>query len=308
MAVALRQISAVRAFNRDYTRRIGVLAQSHLESPYTLTQARVLYELVHRPGITATALAADLALDGGYLSRIIRGFEAHGLLRRERARSDARHQYLRLTAAGRRAYRPLERGSQAQVRAMLAALDESQRREVVAAMTRIHEAFAPPARRPVRLRQPAPGDLGWVVERHGVLYAREFGWTEGFEGLVAGIVADFARVADQADERCWIATRAGRRLGCVFVVRDDARSARLRLLLVEAQARGLGLGRRLVSECVVFARARGYERLVLWTHRNLSAARHLYEEAGFRMTAAEPRHSFGRDVVSETWELSLQGG
>jgi DNA-binding MarR family transcriptional regulator len=219
MAVASKQISAVRAFNRDYTRRIGVLAQGMLDSPYTLTQARVLYEIEHRPGITATALAADLQLDAGYLSRIVRGFEARGLLRRARAVSDARNQHLRLTAAGRRAYRPLERGSQQQVRDMLARLPGPQRAEVVDAMRSIGEAFTPSARRPVRLRQPAPGDLGWVVERQGVLYAREFGWGEGFEGLVAGIVADFARAADPAGERCWIATQGGRRLGCVFVAR-----------------------------------------------------------------------------------------
>ena|ERR1700722_2423007 len=305
MAVAAKQISAVRAFNRDYTRRIGVLGQGMLDSPYSLTQARVLYEIEHRPGITASALAAELGLDAGYLSRIIRGFEARGLLRRERAEEDARNQYLRLTAAGRRAYQPLERGSQEQVRGMLAALDEMQRTEVVSAMTSIRDAFAPAAARAVRLREPRPGDLGWVVERHGILYAREFGWGEGFEGLVAGIVADFARAADPAHERCWIASQAGRRLGCVFVARGDDTTARLRLLLVEAQARGLGLGRRLVAECLAFARAAGYRRMVLWTHQNLAAARHLYAEAGFLLTQSEPRHSFGRDVVSEIWELDL---
>ena len=305
MAVAQRQISEVRAFNRDYTRRIGVLAQGMLDSPYSLTQARVLYEIAHRPGVTATALAADLGLDAGYLSRIIRGFEGRGLLRRERGDPDGRSQYLKLTASGRRAYRPLERGTQEQVRDMLAALDEPQRSAVVSAMTSIREAFAPPPARAVRLRDPAPGDLGWVIERHGVLYAREFGWGEGFEGLVAGIVADFARAADPRRERCWIATQAGRRVGCVFVARSDDTTARLRLLLVESQARGSGLGRRLVAECVAFATAAGYQRMVLWTHRNLGAARHLYEQAGFQMTEAEPRHSFGQDVVSETWELQL---
>ncbi len=305
MAVALRQISEVRAFNRDYTRRIGVLGQGMHDSAYSLTQARVLYEIEHRPGITATALAADLGLDAGYLSRIIRGFESQGLLRRERGAPDARNQLLRLTAAGRRAYRPLERGSQERVREMLAALDEPQRGEVVSAMTSILEAFAPPPARALRLRQPAPGDLGWVVERHAVLYAREFGWGEGFEGLCAGIVAEFARAPDPARQRCWIATRGGRRLGCVFVARDDDTTARLRLLLVESQARGLGLGRRLVAECLAFARSAGYRRMVLWTHGNLTAARHLYAEAGFRMTASEPRHSFGQDVVSENWELDL---
>jgi DNA-binding MarR family transcriptional regulator/N-acetylglutamate synthase-like GNAT family acetyltransferase len=304
MAVASRQISAVRAFNRDYTRRIGVLGQGMLDSPYSLTQARVLYEIEHRPGVTATALATDLRLDAGYLSRIVRGFESRGLLRRERADQDARNQYLRLTAAGRRAYRPLERGSQEQVRDMLAQLDEPRRTEVVAAMRSIREAFAPPVR-PLRLRAPAPGDLGWVVERHGALYAREFRWGAGFEGLVAGIVADFDRASDPARERCWIATQAGRRLGCVFVVRDDDATARLRLLLVESQARGLGLGRRLVAECLGFARAAGYQRMVLWTHRNLSAARHLYAQAGFRLMQSEPRHSFGQDVVSEIWEIPL---
>jgi DNA-binding MarR family transcriptional regulator len=305
MAVAPSQISEVRAFNRDYTRRIGVLGQGMLDSPYSLTEARVFYEIEHRPGITASTLAADLGLDAGYLSRIIRGFESRGLLRRERDKLDARSQYLRLTAAGRRAYRPLERGSQEQVRAMLAALDEPQRTEVVSAMTNIREAFAPPSSGALRLRHPAPGDLGWVVERHAVLYAREFGWGEGFEGLCAGIVADFARAPDPARARCWIATLGGRRLGCVFVARDDDTTARLRLLLVEPQARGLGLGRRLVAQCLAFARAAGYQRMVLWTHANLTAARQLYAQAGFRLTTAEPRHSFGQDLVSENWELQL---
>lgn len=305
MPVPSQQIAAVRAFNRDYTRRIGLLGRGMLGSPFSLTEARVLYELAHRPGITASVLAQELHLDGGYLSRLLKGFGSRKLLRRTRAAGDGRQQHLKLTAAGHRVFVPLERRSQAQVRAMLAGLDEARRNALVAAMMTIHEALEPPADQEVRLRDPVPGDLGWVVASHGAIYAREFGWDAGFEGLVAGIVADFARKAEPARERCWIAEKAGKRLGCVFLVKADETTAKLRLLLVESQARGTGLGRRLVGECVQFARRTGYRRMTLWTHQNLIAARRLYEEAGFRRVAAEARRSFGQDVVSETWELTL---
>lgn len=305
MSVPSQQIAAVRAFNRDYTRRIGLLGRSMLGSPYSLTAARVLYEIAHHPGVTATVLAETLSLDGGYLSRLLKGFDSRGLVLRKRAAGDGRQQHLKLTEAGRRAFLPLERRSQAQVRGMLARLDATRRSALIAAMTTIHETLEPPVAQQLRLRDPVPGDLGWVVARHGAIYAREFGWGEGFEGLVAGIVAEFGRGAEAARERCWIAERAGQRLGCVFVVKADETTAKLRLLLVETEARGTGLGRRLVSECVQFARSAGYQRMTLWTHQNLLAARRLYEEAGFRCVAAEARHSFGQDVVSETWDLTL---
>lgn len=324
MSIPSQQIAEVRAFNRDYTRRIGVLSQGLLDSPYSLTEVRVMYEIAHRPGTTAAELAADLGLDRGYLSRILKRFESGQLLARAPAEEDARRRHLRLTPVGRRTFAPLERRSQEQVRTLLSGLDDSRRRGLLQAMSVIRGALAgAPAAEPVHtdgspgaddsaqpqavLRSHRPGELGWVVERHGALYAGEYGWDETFEGLVAGIVAGFVEKRDPARERCWIAERAGERLGCVFLVKDDNRTARLRLLLVEPQARGLGLGRRLVGECLAFARNAGYDRVILWTHANLEAARHLYEEAGFARVRSEPRHSFGHDVVSETWELALGG-
>src|SRR5579862_4173299 len=227
MSVPSQQIAAVRAFNRDYTRRIGLLGQGMLDSPFSLTEARVLYEIAHRPGVTASALAAELRLDGGYLSRLLKAFGSRKLLLRRRSAGDRRQQQLRLTPAGRRAFLPLERRSQAQVRGMLAGLDEARRNALVAAMTTIHETLEPAVAQEVRLREPAPGDLGWVVARHGAIYAQEFGWGEGFEGLVAGIVADFASSPEPARQRCWIAESAGKRLGCVFLVKADETTAKL---------------------------------------------------------------------------------
>ena len=309
MPVSNEQISEVRAFNRDYTRRIGVLSEGLLDSPYSLTEVRVMYEIAHRPGVVAAQLAGELGLDRGYLSRILRGFEAKGLLARATSAADARRRHLRLTPAGRRVFAPLERRSQRQVRSMLSGLDGSRRAALLEAMSVIRGAFsAPGGQAQVSLRTHRPGDMGWVVERHGALYFREYGWNEEFEALVAGITADFIRTLDPARERCWIAqSAAGRRLGCIFLVAGESGTAKLRLLLVEPEARGLGLGRMLVSECVRFARAAGYERIVLWTQENLAAARHLYEQAGFTRTAREPHRSFGKDLVGETWQLELTG-
>jgi DNA-binding MarR family transcriptional regulator/ribosomal protein S18 acetylase RimI-like enzyme len=308
MAVSAAQIAEVRAFNRDYTRRIGVLARGLLDSPYSLTQVRVMYEIAHRPGVIAAQLADELGLDRGYLSRILKGFAAKGVLARTDSAADARRQHLRLAPAGRRVFAPLERRSEQQVRAMLAELEQPERRALLGAMSTIRRAFgAAPAQGPVSLRRHRPGDMGWVVERHGVLYFREYGWNEEFEALVAGITAEFIRKLDPARERCWIAENAaGRRLGCIFLVAGEGGSAKLRLLLVEPEARGLGLGRTLVGECVRFARAAGYERIVLWTQENLTAARHLYEQAGFTRTAREPHRSFGHDLIGETWQLELR--
>ena len=307
MPVLQAHIQQVRAFNRDYTRRIGVLSQGLLDSPYSLTEVRVMYEIAHRPGVMAARLADELGLDRGYLSRILKGCGAKGLLARAAAAADARRQHLRLTAAGSRVFAPLERRSQQQVRAMLSGLDGSRRQALLEAMSVIRLAFGA-AGRPaqVSLRTHRPGDMGWVVERHGALYFGEYGWNEEFEALVAGITAEFIRKLDPARERCWIAEANGRRLGCIFLVAGERGTARLRLLLVEPEARGLGLGRTLVSECVRFARAAGYERIVLWTQQNLAAARHLYEQAGFTRTAREPHHSFGHDLIAETWRLELR--
>jgi DNA-binding MarR family transcriptional regulator/GNAT superfamily N-acetyltransferase len=305
MSIPQQQIETVRAFNREYTRRIGVLSQGLLDSPYSLTQVRVMYELAHRPGVAAGELAADLGLDRGYLSRILRRFEAGRLIARAADSADARRRPLRLTAAGRRVFGPLERRSQRQVHDMLAGLEVMQRRALLEAMDTIRRAFSPPPPAAVTLRAHRPGDMGWVVERHGALYAREYGWSEEFEALVAGITADFIRKLDPARERCWIAEREGRRLGCVFLVAGTGGAAQLRLLLVEPEARGLGLGRRLIGECVRFARAAGYRRVLLWTQSNLHAARNLYAQAGFACIERERHRSFGHALVAETWRLEL---
>ena|SRR5579862_7175453 len=310
-AVSAAEITQVRAFNRDYTRQLGVLARGFLDGPYSLTQVRVLYEIAHRPGVTAAELAGELGLDRGYLSRILKGFEARRLLQRAAASEDGRRQHLKLTAAGQRVFAPLERRSQEEVRRLLTALDCADRQDVLDAMRTLRQALAfrdVPADSELTLRGLRPGDLGWVIERHGALYAQEFGWNEDFEALVARIAAEFIEKFDAARERCWIAERHGRRLGCIFLVAGEGAGAKLRLLLVEPAARGMGLGTRLIAECVRFAEAAGYERITLWTHQNLRAARRLYERAGFARTRAEPRRSFGADVVSEIWELRLRGG
>jgi len=305
MLISAEQVEQVRAFNRDYTRRIGVLSQGLLDSPWSLTQVRVMYEIAHRAGVTAAELAAELGLDRGYLSRILKGFEARRLLARATADADARRHPRRLTATGQRVLAPLERRSQQQVRALLGALDAPRREALLAAMGTIRDALTPQPVAPAVLRAPRPGDMGWVVERHGVLYSVEYGWNMEFEALVAGITADFTRKFDPLRERCWIAERGGRRAGCIFLVAGEGGTAKLRLLLVEPEARGLGLGGQLVSECVSFARAAGYARIVLWTQSNLTAARRLYERAGFELRGREPHRSFGHDLIAETWELGL---
>jgi DNA-binding MarR family transcriptional regulator/GNAT superfamily N-acetyltransferase len=306
MSVSADHIAQVRAFNRDYTRRIGVLSEGLLGSPYSLTEVRVMYEIANRAGITAAELAQALHLDRGYLSRILKGFEAKKLLSREASADDARRQHLRLTPAGKRVFAPLERRSQQQVRTMLSALEDNRRRTVLEAMSVIQSAFTvPAAQSEVYFRTHRPGDMGWVVERHGSLYYREYGWNEQFEALVAEIAAEFIRKFDASRERCWIAERDGRRVGCVFIVAKNRSTAKLRLFLVEPEARGLGLGHALVDECVRFARAVGYRRVVLWTQNILVAARHVYAGAGFKRTARERHHSFGHDLVGETWELEL---
>jgi DNA-binding MarR family transcriptional regulator/N-acetylglutamate synthase-like GNAT family acetyltransferase len=305
MAIPLEEIDQVRAFNRDYTRRLGLLAQGFLDSPYSLTQIRVMYEIAHRPGILAADLVQELGLDRGYLSRILKGFESRRLLQRSAASEDGRRRPLRLTAQGLRVFAPLERRGQDEVRSLLTPLSSARRREVLRAMQTLRHAFDAPEASAIALRAHRSGDMGWVIERHGALYQEEFGWNQEFEALVAGIAADFIRTFDPAKERCWIAERAGERVGCSFVVKADDSTAKLRLLLVEPSARGTGLGARLVDECVRFARSAGYRRLVLWTHSNLVAARHLYERAGFTRSSHEPRKSFGQELTSETWELAL---
>lgn len=304
-------IALVRAFNRDYTRRIGALCEGYLDSPYSLTEARVLYEIAQREDVTASELVEDLALDRGYLSRILKRFEARGLLKRQASAADGRRRHLRLTPAGKRQFMTLNRRSQQQVQAMLSGLDAERRQVVLNGMRALRTALnadqAPKstAGAGITLRPHQPGDIGWVIEQHGRLYAQEYGWNLEFEALVAEIAAKFIRKFDTARERCWIAERDGERLGCIFLVAKDRTTAKLRLLLVKPEARGAGLGRTLVSECVRFAREAGYRKIVLWTQKNLTAARHLYAEAGFRKVAEEPHHSFGKNLISETWELAL---
>jgi DNA-binding MarR family transcriptional regulator/N-acetylglutamate synthase-like GNAT family acetyltransferase len=270
---------------------------------------RVLYEIAHRPGVLAGELARDLGLDRGYLSRLLTGLESQRLLARIPASGDARRRPLRLTPAGSRAFAPLERRARAQVRTLLKDLSAAQRQRLLGAMQTIRDSFD---RREedagaVTLRSHRPGDMGWVVERHGALYYSEFGFNEEFEGVVAGITADFIRNFDAARERCWIAEKNGERIGCVFLVKtEEPQTAKLRMLLVEREARGLGLGARLIDTCIRFAREKGYERIVLWTHANLQAARELYRRAGFTLSEHEPRHSFGQQVVSENWQLILK--
>jgi len=300
-------VAALRRFNRFYTRQIGVLRQKLLDTRYSLAEARVLYELAHREQPTATELGQALQLDAGYLSRMLRGFEQAGLLRRRAAPEDARRSLLSLSAAGRKAVTELEARSDAVAAALLGSLDPAQRPRLLRAMATIEQLLEPAAAppRPWLLRSHRPGDMGWIVHRHGVLYAREYGWDESFEALVAEIAAGFVRRYDPAREHCWLAEREGEILGSVFLVKESGTVARLRLLLVEPAARGLGIGRRLVEECIRFARQAGYRKLTLWTNDVLVSARRIYEAAGFRLVKEEPHHSFGKDLVGQTWELKL---
>jgi len=304
--------TAVRRFNRFYTRQIGVLRKTFLDSPYSLAEARVLYEIANRRAPTASDIARALDLDAGYLSRLLRAFERRGLLRRTASPRDARQSHLSLSPRGRRAYAPLERRSQREAATMLARLPPADRSRLIAAMHTIQGLLDNDPKSPPRhdgkgytLRAPAPGDFGWIVRRHAELYAQEYGWTEPFEGLCAQIVADFANDYDKKRERCWIAEMDGEPVGCVFLVKDSTKVARVRLLLVDPKARGLGLGARLVDECVRFARRAGYKKVTLWTHSILSAARHVYQKAGFRLTGTEQHKSWGRPVTSEFYDLDL---
>lgn len=302
------RVAAVRAFNRFYTRQIGVLGDHHLDSPFSLTEMRVLYELAHHDSTTAGALASDLAVDPGYLSRILRRFEAQRLIARTRPAADKRRAILRLTPGGRAAFLPLERRAAKAVAHLLSPLHHKDQQRIVGAMTTITDLIGPERRRTpsVALRPHRPGDMGWVVQRHGELYAQEWGYNEEFEALVARIVADFLDRFDPERERCWIAELDGEPVGSVFLVEKSKTVGKLRLLLVDPQARGHGVGGRLVDECVRFAREVGYRKVTLWTQSELTAARRLYRSAGFRCVRAEPHDQFGRKgLVSETWELHL---
>jgi DNA-binding MarR family transcriptional regulator/N-acetylglutamate synthase-like GNAT family acetyltransferase len=308
-AVSPQRTGAVRRFNRFYTRQIGVLRKTYLDSPYSLGEMRVLYEIAHGDGITASAIGRALDLDAGYLSRVLRNFEKRGLLARKPSAEDARQSHLTLTARGRKAFAPAEGRSLRDVAAMLGKLGGGDQTKLIAAMQTIENLLAGnPEAGPSRdyiLRPPKPGDFGWIVARHAEVYAQEYGWTEPFEGLCAQIVADFANKNDPTCERCWIAEVNGENVGTVMLVKDSEEVARVRLLLVDPKGRGLGLGARLVDECVRFARQAGYKKITLWTHSILTAARHIYEKAGFTLTSSEPRHSWSKDVVAEYWDLRL---
>jgi DNA-binding MarR family transcriptional regulator/GNAT superfamily N-acetyltransferase len=301
------QVAAVRRFNRFYTRQVGLLDDGLLHSPYSLTEVRVLYEIAHRTAPTASAIGQELGLDPGYLSRLLQRLRKAGLVTATAAAGDRRQRLLGLTSRGRRTFGALDARSSREVALLLGRLDPASRQRLLTSMRRVETTLSPgaePAHR-VALRAPGPGDLGWVVQRHGELYAAEYEWNEEFETLVARIVADFAAGHDPRRERVWIAELDGVRAGSVFLVRQTDAVAKLRLLLVEPWARGQGLGRALVEACVGFAREAGYRTLTLWTNSVLDAARRLYQQAGFHLVATEPHRSFGHDLTSETWVLAL---
>jgi DNA-binding MarR family transcriptional regulator/GNAT superfamily N-acetyltransferase len=305
-AAAMDAVAVVRAFTRFYTARLGVLEQHLLDSPYSLTEARLLYELAHRDRPTAKQLLAALGLDGGYLSRIVQGFERDGLIKRSPSPDDRRHHHLALTTKGRTAFAKLDRRSDGAVAAMLDGLAPAARARLVQAMATIERLLAnPPGEAPAVIRAPRPGDVGWVVQSHGAAYAAEYGFDATFEALVAQIAGQFLASHDPSRERCWIADVAGEPVGSVFLVRHDDEVAKLRLLLVAAEARGKRLGQRLVAETIAFAGSCGYRRITLWTQSILTAARAIYQGAGFTCIRSEPHRSFGVDLIGETWELEL---
>lgn len=301
------RIDTVRAFNRFYTRQIGLLDEGLLKSPFSLTEARVLYELAHRDGLVASDLVRDLGLDPGYVSRLLKKFEERGLVEREASEADARRSSIALTPAGRQAFAPLNQDSHDQVRALLDRLPPVNQERLVKAMRTVQDLLEerPEPKVPYILRPLQVGDIGWVTRRQGMLYTEEYGWDGTYEALVAEILAEFVKKFDAQWERAWIAEREGEVVGSVFVVRKSSEVAKLRLLYVEPSARGLGIGRRLVDECIAFARAKGYKTLTLWTNDILGSARRIYQAAGFQLVDEERHHSFGKDLVGQTWDLEL---
>lgn len=303
-----KQAEAIRSFNRFYTRQIGVLDEGLLASPFTLTQARVLFELGTRKTITAREIGELLGLDAGYLSRIVQGFIAQGLLTRQASSEDGRQWMLSLTSEGRKAFRTLDRASHKLTAAHLSRLSEPGRHRLLASMQEVQRLLSPAnGNGQVVVRTHQIGDIGWAIERHGQLYADEFGWNDEFEALVTGLFAQFATKHDPATERMWMAEVDGERVGCVFVVRnaDDTTAAQLRCLLVDPKARGLGIGKRLVDECIGFAKTAGYTRMLLWTNDILISARRIYEATGFSLVSEEAHHSFGHDLVGQVWARAL---
>jgi DNA-binding MarR family transcriptional regulator/N-acetylglutamate synthase-like GNAT family acetyltransferase len=304
---AAGRVAAVRRFNRFYTRRIGLLGSSMYGSAFSLAEMRVLWELAHHAGVTASELEERLGMDRGYLSRILGSFRERGFVRAATARHDGRVRHLELTAKGRKAFAPFDRRSDEEVRATISGLTGAQQDRLVGAMRAIEALLegAGEGDAPFTLREPKPGDFGWLIHRHGALYAQEYGWDATFEALVAGIVAKFVRDFQPERERCWIAERDGEIAGCVFLVERSAAVSQLRLLLVEPSARGLGIGSALVAQCLRFARDAGYRKVVLWTNDILHSARRIYERAGFRLVKEERHTSFGHRLVGQTWESRL---
>lgn len=302
-----RAIAAVRRFNRFYTQQIGVVQDCYLGSSLSLAEVRILFELAHRGRSTATDLAGELDLDAGYLSRLLLQFRKRGWIVRTKSETDSRRRVIRMSTKGRATFAPLDRRANQQVRGLLNRLPESATRRLIEHMASIEELLAPVRQpsAPYLLRPPRPGDLGWVVQCHGALYAQEYAWDERFEALVAEIVARFARKRDRNRQRCWIAERDGKNVGCIFCVEKSKSVAQLRLLLVEPGSRGMGIGARLVTECIHFAKSASYRKLVLWTNDVLIAARNIYESVGFRLVRRETHHSFGHTLVGQFWELNL---
>jgi len=302
------QIKAVRHFNRFYTKQIGALNEGLWESPFSLTEARVIYELANRKKATATELGTELGLDAGYLSRTVRDFEKRKLIKKALSEKDARQSILSLTARGQREFENLDQLSSNQIEELLNNLSRVERARLLAAVKTIEELFgAKPKEEKVSyiLRPPQAGDMGWVVQSNGALYAQEYGWDENYEALVAQIVADFIKGYDRNKTRCWIAEKDGENVGSVFLGKKSKTAAKLRLLIVDPKARGLGIGKRLVDECTRFARQAGYKKITLWTNSVLLAARSIYQKAGYELVKSETHHSFGKDLVGETWELKL---
>jgi DNA-binding MarR family transcriptional regulator/N-acetylglutamate synthase-like GNAT family acetyltransferase len=306
-----QHVESVRCFNRFYTRQIGVLNEHLLKSPFSLAEGRVIYELAQREIATATELGGELGLDAGYLSRLLADFKERGLIARKPSEADGRQSFIWLTEKGQKAFAELNTQSHNQIEAMLGRLSPSDQSRLIEAMRTILSLLGgplgaqPEQKVPYIIRPHQPGDMGWVAHRHGVLYNEEYGWDEEFEALVSEIVARFIQNYDPKRERCWIAERNGEIVGSVFLVKKSKTVAQLRLLLVEPSARGMGIGKRLVNECVRFARQTGYKKIILWTQSVLGAARHLYQEAGFQLVHEGPHHSFGHDLVEQTWELKL---
>jgi DNA-binding MarR family transcriptional regulator/N-acetylglutamate synthase-like GNAT family acetyltransferase len=308
-AESAEAIDRIRGFNRLYTRQLGLLDQGLLGSEFTLTEARVLYELAKHGETTATEIAHELGIDLGYMSRLIKKFDRRRFIKRARSPVDARKSRLRLTKKGRTAFNPLDRAARSQIAAMIGPMTREQRRELLAAMQRIRRLLQPEPEphggeaygiRPLEI-----GDVGWITHRQGILYAQEYGWDGTYEALVAEILAGFVKHFDPHGENAWVAERDDAIVGSVFLVRASDSVAKLRLLYVEPAARGMGVGRRLVHECIEFARAKGYRTLTLWTNDVLASARRIYEDAGFQLMREERHHSFGKDLNGQTWDLAL---